>query len=369
MRTKLLQALAVVTALVLVGAGLAFPATGNGPAAGSASSSDGASYQQSSAKVNETNLTAGSQLSGAFATHQTSLGGDLERRTLAVQLSGANTTERARRLARLESSLIDRQERLGARRERLQASLENGSVSPGGYLHTMASLQAEAVVTGELAEQGASAARTLPPSVASEYNVSADSFRALANRSRTDTERLASTFETESASVFGWNTSELLTGQQDRSTTDDPLSQDSTTDLNTTDDLDSTPEAIPNGTETLPDDTDLGGVNDTGDFEDFNRSDRLDEINRSDPLGEFNRSDDLGGVNRTDGLGEFNESSEFGDGWSGTDGLNGTRDEWDGINGTDSPLDGGTTISDPTRTNETFDDTDITTRTDDDLDG
>ncbi len=212
---ELMRALAVTTAAVLIVAGLAFPAAGSlgglapndqSPAGDARPADRPLDSPAHSANGTASNATAGSRLSGAFATQQADLGGELETRAVTVRLTRANTTtERVAELAALRTATETRLKRLERRRQRLHRALANGSLTPGEYAHRVADLRADAAVTETVADRGARAAGTLPESVATEYEVDPDSFRMLQNHSRNVSAHLAVAFENESTALFGWH--------------------------------------------------------------------------------------------------------------------------------------------------------------------
>ena len=212
---ELMRALAVTTAAVLIVAGLAFPAAGSlgglapndqSPAGDARPADRPLDSPAHSANGTASNATAGSRLSGAFATQPADLGGELETRAVTVRLARANTTtERVAELAALRSATETRLKRLERRRQRLHRALANGSLTPGEYAHRVADLRADVAVTETVADRGARAAGTLPESVATEYEVDPASFRTLQHHSQNVSAHLAVAFENESTALFGWH--------------------------------------------------------------------------------------------------------------------------------------------------------------------
>lgn len=295
-----MRALAVTTAVVLVVAGLALPATGSfgGPvpsdhAATQTAAAGEHATEESVPSANETgsNVTAGSRLSGAFATQQADLSGELETRTVTTRLARANTTTaRVAALARLQSSTETRLERLERERARLRRALDNGSLGPGQYAHSIAALRAEAATTRTIADRGAGAAATLPATVTTEYDVESASFRTLANRSRNYSEHLAAVFGDDSTALVGWN----------------PFADDDTeTDLFDFDDDDS--ERIDD--DSLFEET----VNETALADLLNGSDVDDDDDFGDLFGDDDGTDE-GGTNDTDADDGGDGLDDFGDG-------------------------------------------------------
>lgn len=332
---ELMRALVLTTAAVLVVAGLAFPVAGSvdGPATGDhAAATVGTDRQVPSAATqpanDSANATAGSRLAGAFATQQADIGGELETRAVAVRLARANTTtERVAELDRLRASTEARLQSLERRRDRLRRALTNGSLSPGEYAHTMADLRTDAAVTESIADRGASAAASLPDSVATEYDVGADSFRTLENRSRNYSDGLAAAFAGGSPPF----SPDLLPDESDTDA-DDPFGVD-----------DRDPPAFGDGEPDFEDPVNDTVLDDLVNGTDDETGDGLDGLSGTDD----NDTESPDGADETDG--------SFGDGLNGSDSLLGDDTE-SGETGESTPIgpdDGGT-----------LDDSDSTDRTD-----
>ncbi|SDF45102.1 hypothetical protein [Halorientalis regularis] len=154
--------------------------------AGHAASADAAQAGDAGGNASSANATAsaGARLAGAIGSQQSEVAGELETRTLVVRLGRADSLEeRAAVLAVLEARADARLASLRERRERLRAAADNRSVSPGAYAYRAATVSVEAAVNRRLADRGERATADLPDAVTAEYGLSAERFRALANRS------------------------------------------------------------------------------------------------------------------------------------------------------------------------------------------
>jgi hypothetical protein len=126
----------------------------------------------------------GSVLAGAVSAHQSSVGGELADRTLAVRLARAATPdERAQVLATVRDATAARLDAIERRRDALGGTGVNDTLSPGASAHVAAELSVETAVTHRLAARGERAAAALPASVAAARGVTPAAFAALANRS------------------------------------------------------------------------------------------------------------------------------------------------------------------------------------------
>jgi hypothetical protein len=219
-----MRTLVVATVALLVVAGVAIPVAGSSGAGGSAAATADASTQTTetgddAGTTNGSNASAGTHLAGAFASQQSDLGGDLAERRLVLRLGSANTTaERLAVLLVLRDASERRLSTLEARRSALRDAAENGSVTPGEFAATVATVRSEARTTARLADRGGAAARRLPDRVAVEYGVTADRFheRGVAARDLETNLTDGVTVETVETLVGDWTRFEATLGDHSR---------------------------------------------------------------------------------------------------------------------------------------------------------
>jgi hypothetical protein len=129
--------------------------------------------------------TPGAMLSGTIGVQKAEMNGEIERRAFGIQVAQAASNQSAAQvLARTQERLQDRVGELEQRRDRLQASRENGSISESRYRAQIAVMAAESAQVQTMANVSTQTAQGLPADVLQANGVNVTAIQQLRERAR-----------------------------------------------------------------------------------------------------------------------------------------------------------------------------------------
>jgi hypothetical protein len=171
----------VTAALVVLAAAIAPLGVAALPASDAApSSSATTAVADNETQANDTNVSAGEQLSAVAGIEETELGGELEQRSFGIRIANAASNDsKADVVGETVGNLQERLAALRAEKQRLREARDNGSMSQGQYAARMAELSAKTESLRQLATQTEAASSELPSEVLSEHGVNATAIQTL----------------------------------------------------------------------------------------------------------------------------------------------------------------------------------------------
>lgn len=174
--TTLVTAVLVVLAAAIAPLGVAaLPASDATP-----SSSATTAVADNETQADETNVSAGEQLSAVVGIQETELGGEIEQRSFGIRIANAASNDsKAEVVGETVGNLQERLADLRGEKQRLREARDNGSMSQGQYAARMAELSAKTESLRQLATQTENASSELPGEVLREHGVNATAIQTL----------------------------------------------------------------------------------------------------------------------------------------------------------------------------------------------